>query len=121
MLAMTTQNERRRVRNLSQTVLLSSTSHASDARSGGDGIGGELDELPTPFAFDVCAYQHIRHAALRPGRADAAARLRRGLAAAEAVGSRPDPSHADAAARSERNVVVRSAEAIVFVRRSAVI
>ncbi|MEY2937109.1 MAG: hypothetical protein RL033_7858 [Pseudomonadota bacterium] len=28
-------------------------------------IAGELDELPVPFTFDVCAYQQVAHAALR--------------------------------------------------------
>ncbi|MEY4549412.1 MAG: hypothetical protein RL685_5607 [Pseudomonadota bacterium] len=28
-------------------------------------IAGELDELPVPFTFDVCAYQQVEHAALR--------------------------------------------------------
>jgi predicted nucleotidyltransferase len=28
-------------------------------------IAGELDELPLPYTFDVCAYSQIRHSPLR--------------------------------------------------------
>jgi hypothetical protein len=28
-------------------------------------IAGELDELPLPYAFDVCAYPQVRHSSLR--------------------------------------------------------
>jgi predicted nucleotidyltransferase len=28
-------------------------------------IAGELDELPLPYAFDVCAYSQLRHSPLR--------------------------------------------------------
>jgi predicted nucleotidyltransferase len=28
-------------------------------------VAGELDELPLPYAFDVCAYPQLRHSPLR--------------------------------------------------------
>lgn len=28
-------------------------------------IAGELDELPLPYTFDVCAYRPLRHGRLR--------------------------------------------------------